>query len=238
MKRTILALIMVAALAAFPVLAQADNGGSQGNGQNGSQQNGGNSQEMGNGSHDGGRNGDMDGGEAWQKGKDSEESGQQGFGKDDDSHGEQGYGYKVGSFVDEDGDGFNDLAPDEDGDGIPNGLDPDYQTPRDGTGNQFGKGRADGEESLTGYRAWFAFLLAPMTSLPGTMEGFGPHGESKGTQSAFGNGPGNGSGFGEDAPGSGSGFGPGGTTGDCDGSGPNRPDSNNDNGRNQQGGRL
>lgn len=29
-------------------------------------------------------------------------------------------------FVDEDGDGYNDLAPDHDGDGIPNGLDPDY----------------------------------------------------------------------------------------------------------------
>jgi len=40
-------------------------------------------------------------------------------------------------FIDEDGDGFNDLAPDADGDGIPNGLDPDYVKPADGTGNQF-----------------------------------------------------------------------------------------------------
>ena len=31
------------------------------------------------------------------------------------------------SFIDEDGDGYNDNAPDHDGDGIPNGLDPDYQ---------------------------------------------------------------------------------------------------------------
>lgn len=30
------------------------------------------------------------------------------------------------SFVDEDGDGYNDNAPDHDGDGIPNGLDPDW----------------------------------------------------------------------------------------------------------------
>jgi hypothetical protein len=30
-------------------------------------------------------------------------------------------------FIDEDGDGYNDLAPDHDGDGIPNGLDPDWQ---------------------------------------------------------------------------------------------------------------
>ena len=31
------------------------------------------------------------------------------------------------TFVDEDGDGYNDLAPDHDGDGIPNGLDPDWR---------------------------------------------------------------------------------------------------------------
>ena len=30
-------------------------------------------------------------------------------------------------FVDEDGDGYNDLAPDHDGDGVPNGLDQDWQ---------------------------------------------------------------------------------------------------------------
>lgn len=38
-------------------------------------------------------------------------------------------------FVDEDGDGVNDLAPDADGDGIANGLDDDYQrAARDGNG--------------------------------------------------------------------------------------------------------
>ncbi|MBN2008831.1 hypothetical protein JW960_05760 [candidate division KSB1 bacterium] len=30
------------------------------------------------------------------------------------------------NFVDENGDGYNDLAPDSDGDGIPNGMDADY----------------------------------------------------------------------------------------------------------------
>jgi hypothetical protein len=30
-------------------------------------------------------------------------------------------------FIDEDGDGFNDLLPDDDGDGIPNMIDPDYK---------------------------------------------------------------------------------------------------------------
>lgn len=48
----------------------------------------------------------------------------------------QGNGNGVCQFIDLDGDGFNDLAPDADGDGIPNGLDPDYVRPEDGTGNQ------------------------------------------------------------------------------------------------------
>jgi hypothetical protein len=37
-------------------------------------------------------------------------------------------------FMDEDGDGVNDLARDHDGDGIPNGQDPDWIAPKDGTG--------------------------------------------------------------------------------------------------------
>lgn len=48
-------------------------------------------------------------------------------------------------FIDEDGDGFNDLAPDADGDGIPNGLDPDYVKPAEGTGNQYKWAYAYGE---------------------------------------------------------------------------------------------
>lgn len=48
-------------------------------------------------------------------------------------------------FVDENGDGFNDLAPDHDGDGIPNGQDPDYTRPQDGSGTQQGiRGRGQG----------------------------------------------------------------------------------------------
>jgi len=38
------------------------------------------------------------------------------------------------AFVDEDGDGINDRAKDADGDGIPNGQDPDWVKPKDGTG--------------------------------------------------------------------------------------------------------
>jgi len=48
------------------------------------------------------------------------------------------------AFVDENGDGINDLAKDADGDGIPNGQDPDWAKPADGTGyqGQFKKGAA------------------------------------------------------------------------------------------------
>ena len=52
---------------------------------------------------------------------------------------DRGNGFTVREFVDDDGDGFNDLAPDHDGDGIPNGLDPDYVRPEDGTGTVSGK---------------------------------------------------------------------------------------------------
>lgn len=48
-----------------------------------------------------------------------------------------GPGTGVCRFLDEDGDGFNDLAPDADGDGIPNGQDEDYVRPQDGTGSQY-----------------------------------------------------------------------------------------------------
>lgn len=39
-------------------------------------------------------------------------------------------------FVDENGDGICDVARDHDGDGIPNGQDPDWTKPQDGTGYQ------------------------------------------------------------------------------------------------------
>lgn len=44
-------------------------------------------------------------------------------------------------FVDANGDGYNDNAPDDDGDGIPNGQDPDYTRPQDGTGKHLGAGK-------------------------------------------------------------------------------------------------
>lgn len=40
-------------------------------------------------------------------------------------------------YIDLNGDGINDNAIDSDGDGIPNGQDPDYVKPQDGTGQKF-----------------------------------------------------------------------------------------------------
>jgi hypothetical protein len=59
----------------------------------------------------------------------------------------QAMGNRVGSkgFVDENGDGINDNAPDADGDGIPNGQDPDYVKPADGSGAGVGQGSARGK---------------------------------------------------------------------------------------------
>ncbi|MGB3861727.1 MAG: hypothetical protein WA915_06560 [Candidatus Aminicenantaceae bacterium] len=46
-------------------------------------------------------------------------------------------------FVDENGDGICDGLRDHDNDGIPNGQDPDWTKPKDGTGNQFKKGNGN-----------------------------------------------------------------------------------------------
>ena len=44
-------------------------------------------------------------------------------------------------FVDENGDGINDLFRDHDGDGIPNCQDPDWAPPKDGSGYRRGRER-------------------------------------------------------------------------------------------------
>jgi hypothetical protein len=119
---------------------------------------------------------------------------------------EQGNG--VCQFVDEDGDGFNDLAPDADGDGIPNGLDPDYERPGDGTGEQHANQMGalnrlgqlgDGEALLAG----FGLMVGALNAGPRAGHAYGP-------------GDGTGAGVG---PADGTGFGPGDGTGDCDGTG-------------------
>ena len=118
-------------------------------------------------------------------------------GVDQDCDGDIDEGVGWTTYTDEDGDGFNDLAPDADGDGIPNGLDPDYVKPEDGSGFQYGWGQTD--------------------------ELFGHFGEGAGDGVGDGNmnqyGPGDGTGTAgpnED----GTGFGPGEGSGDGDGDGP------------------
>ncbi len=64
------------------------------------------------------------------------------------------------AFVDENGDGINDLAKDADGDGIPNGQDPDWAKPADGTGYQerFKKGAA-GKVTASDAKAGYSYQL-------------------------------------------------------------------------------
>lgn len=129
-----------------------------------------------------------------------------------------GQGHRVCEFVDENGDGFNDLAPDADGDGIPNGLDPDFVRPRDGTGVKLGAARAGaghGAQNVWGMY-WFRHFWRNHAS-------WGPADAERGRGFAWG--PGDGPGKGGVGPGDGSGYGPGSGTGggECDGTGPNGP---------------
>ena len=59
-------------------------------------------------------------------------------------------------FVDENGDGINDLLRDSDGDGVPNCQDPDWAPPRDGSGYHGGNGNGGGgPRGFLGSRAGF-----------------------------------------------------------------------------------
>ena len=112
-----------------------------------------------------------------------------------------GQGNGVCQFIDEDGDGFNDLAPDADGDGIPNGMDPDYVKPEDGTGsgNQYKWAYAYGElvKQMFGQAEQKAMGV----------DGSGHWGPGDGTGECIGDGTGGGA------------FGPGAGTGDGTGDG-------------------
>jgi hypothetical protein len=66
------------------------------------------------------------------------------------------YRHRLGTFfIDENGDGINDAARDADGDGIPNGQDPDWTRPLDGTGykGQIRIGHPDGSDMVQGRKA-------------------------------------------------------------------------------------
>ena len=113
-----------------------------------------------------------------------------------------GEGSGLCRFIDEDGDGFNDLAPDADGDGIPNGLDPDYVKPEDGTGMMNRLANKYGEL----FRRYFGEdAVAAMNGMGGN--NYGP-GDGTGTGSGLGDGTGFGPGTGSgDSPGEGDGSG-------------------------------
>lgn len=111
----------------------------------------------------------------------------------------QGHGFNVGGFVDDDGDGYNDLAPDADGDGIPNGLDPDYVRPLDGTGQRFG---ASGDCELLSAQA-DGFQHKYMNKFLNMWQRM--FGQTSASQSGYG--PGDGTGNGGVGPQDGTGYG-------------------------------
>jgi len=80
------------------------------------------------------------------------------------------WGNGPGEFIDENGDGFNDLAPDADGDGIPNAYDEDFVRPQDGSGAGFGgkHGNHAGPADGTGQRK------GPSEGMGGGNHGIGP----------------------------------------------------------------
>jgi len=132
------------------------------------------------------------------------------------------------AFVDEDGDGFNDMAPDHDADGIPNGQDEDYESmglgaqgfvdaDGDGINDNFGgarraqdvPGRAirnfvDADGDGINDVAMSRNTMRRGMAATGPQRGYGP-------QDGTGARP---------QPQDGTGFGPGAGTEDCDGTGP------------------
>ena len=97
--------------------------------------------------------------------------------------------YRV-RFVDENGDGINDLFRDHDGDGIPNCQDADWAPPKDGTGYHGGNGNGgNGPRGYLGNRAGSfgagqglnkgSFRQARGGSGSGVCDGTGPKGSAR-----------------------------------------------------------
>jgi len=140
-----------------------------------------------------------------------------------------GQGNGVCQFIDEDGDGFNDLAPDHDGDGIPNGLDPDYVRPEDGTGARHGQ--QDGALNQKQLGMLMHLFDPAMARFAGETTANGHmFGLRDGTGMGFG--PADGTGFGPGSgDGSGGGMGPDGTMGNGIGNGSGSGNGNGQGGR-------
>jgi hypothetical protein len=97
------------------------------------------------------------------------------------------HGYRI-AFVDENGDGINDLAKDADSDGIPNGQDPDWAKPADGTGykeqNMKGAAGANGAGSKGRYQMGKGGFRTGTTAAgrmtgAGVCDGTGPKGSTQ-----------------------------------------------------------
>lgn len=99
-----------------------------------------------------------------------------------------------GRFLDENGDGINDLAKDADGDGIPNGQDPDWVKPLDGTGykeqnrigqpeaSEMAKGQKAGKttKAAFGKGSFRTGMMSPgRVAGAGVCDGTGPNGTAK-----------------------------------------------------------
>lgn len=86
------------------------------------------------------------------------------------------------------------LGYDDDGDGIPNGQDPDYVPPADGTGRKFGTAAQEPQGPLARLQNWFRFRFMHLFGFELAPSGYGP---------------GNGDGNGGVGPKDGTGYGPG-----------------------------
>lgn len=134
-------------------------------------------------------------------------------GQNGHGHGDFGSGaVGPGEFIDENGDGFNDLAPDADGDGIPNAYDEDYVPAGGGNGPGNGTGEFV-DENGDGYND-----NAPDEDGDGIPNAYDE--DYVGPQDGTGFGGGNGSGNGQGGQGSGNGGHNGSGPGDGSGVGP------------------
>jgi hypothetical protein len=81
-----------------------------------------------------------------------------------------GPGMGVGGFVDEDGDGFNDLLPDSDGDGVPDAIDPDSRGQHSDSLLIHQHGQDRGDSTGMGHR-----MMGDSLHLGGMHDHDGPH---------------------------------------------------------------
>lgn len=80
-------------------------------------------------------------------------------------------------FMDQNCDGINDRFRDHDNDGIPNGRDPDWAPPKDGTGYKNGN-RRGGVRAAGIANSWNKAAFRGRGTGPGFCDGTGPHGRS------------------------------------------------------------